>query len=72
MLAVLSSKHHLLHSVLYTGKMNMKDKILPLPEKNNGVEFGNQDRHFPGTRRKACTGACALAQVVMICPHNQL
>lgn len=52
--------------------MNMKDEILPLPEKSNGVEFGNQDKHSPGTRRKVCTGACALARVVMKCPHNQL
>lgn len=68
--SLLSSKHNLLHNVLYIGKT--KDEILPLPEKSSGVEFGNQDKHSPGTRRKACTGACALAQVVTICPHNQL
>lgn len=70
--ALLSSKHNLLYNVLHIGKTNMKDEILPLPEKSNGVGFGNQDKHSPGTRRKACTGACALAQVVTICPHNQL
>lgn len=58
--------------VLYTEQINTQDKILPLPGKSNGVEFGNQDKHSPGTRRKACTGACVSVQVVMICLHSQL